>query len=143
MIGFGTYPLTGEDGTAAIVSALESGYRMLDTAVNYENEREVGEAIRRSGLPRDEIVVASKIPGRHHAYDDAIASVRGSLDRLGLDYLDLQLIHWPNPPGQVPRGVACPGRPAEGRTGPLHRRLELHRRSTSAGSSTTPESPRW
>ena len=97
VIGFGTYPLTGEDGTTAIVNALESGYRMLDTAVNYENEREVGEAIRRSGLPRDEIVVASKIPGRHHAYDDAIASVRGSLDRLGLDYLDLQLIHWPNP----------------------------------------------
>jgi diketogulonate reductase-like aldo/keto reductase len=97
VIGFGTYPLTDEDGTTAIVNALEAGYRMLDTAVNYENEREVGEAIRRSGLPRDEIVVASKIPGRHHAYDDAIASVRGSLDRLGLEYIDLHLIHWPNP----------------------------------------------
>ena len=59
--------------------------------------REVGEAIRRSGLPRDEFQVASKIPGRHHGYDDAIASVRGSLERLGLDHLDLQLIHWPNP----------------------------------------------
>ena len=51
------------------------GYRLLDTAVNYDNEAEVGEALRRSGLPRDEVVVASKIPGRHHAYDDAIASV--------------------------------------------------------------------
>jgi diketogulonate reductase-like aldo/keto reductase len=97
VIGFGTYPLRGEDGTTAIVNALEAGYRMLDTAVNYENEREVGEALRRSGLPRDEVVVASKIPGRHHAYDDAIASARGSLERLGLDYLDLHLIHWPNP----------------------------------------------
>ena len=96
-IGFGTYPLRGEDGTAVMVSALEAGYRMLDTAVNYENESEVGEALRRSGLPRDEVVVASKIPGRHHAYDDAIASVRGSLERLGVERTDLHLIHWPNP----------------------------------------------
>jgi diketogulonate reductase-like aldo/keto reductase len=96
-IGFGTYPLRGDDGTAAIVSALETGYRLLDTAVNYDNEAEVGEAIRRSGIPRDDIVVASKIPGRHHAYDDAIASVHESLDRLGLDRIDLHLIHWPNP----------------------------------------------
>ena len=96
-IGFGTYPLKGEDGIAAITSALANGYRLLDTAVNYRNEREVGEAIRRSGLPRDDFQVASKIPGRHHGYDDAIASVRGSLERLGLDHLDLQLIHWPNP----------------------------------------------
>ena len=96
-IGFGTYPLRGEEGTAAIVSALEAGYRLLDTAVNYDNEVEVGEAIRRSGLPRDEVLVASKIPGRHHAYDDAIASVRESLDRLGVERTDLHLIHWPNP----------------------------------------------
>ena len=96
-IGFGTYPLRGEDGTATLVNALESGYRLLDTAVNYENETEVGEAIRRSGLPRDEVLVASKIPGRHHAYDDAIASVRASLGRLGVERTDLHLIHWPNP----------------------------------------------
>ena len=74
-IGFGTYPLTGDDGIAAIESALEVGYRLLDTAVNYENEAEVGEALRRSGLPRDQVQVASKLPGRHHAYDDAVASV--------------------------------------------------------------------
>ncbi|CAM3647454.1 aldo/keto reductase [Nocardioides zeicaulis] len=96
-IGLGTYPLKGEDGTAAMVGALEAGYRLLDTAVNYENEAEVGEALRRSGLPRDEVLVASKIPGRHHAYDDAIASVRGSLERLGVERTDLHLIHWPNP----------------------------------------------
>jgi 2,5-diketo-D-gluconate reductase A len=96
-IGFGTYPLTGEDGIAAITSAIEVGYRLLDTAVNYENEREVGEAIRRSGVPREELLVCSKLPGRHHGYDDAVASVRGSLERLGLDRLDLHLIHWPNP----------------------------------------------
>ncbi|WP_426243872.1 aldo/keto reductase [Nocardioides sp. LHG3406-4] len=96
-IGFGTYPLRGDDGIAAIVSALEVGYRLIDTAVNYENEREVGEAIRRAGVPRDELVVCSKIPGRHHGYDDAISSTHESLERLGLDHLDLHLIHWPNP----------------------------------------------
>ncbi len=96
-IGFGTYPLTGRAGVDAVVSALHVGYRMIDTAVNYGNEAEVGEAIRSSSVPRDEIVVTSKLPGRHHAYADAKASVRESLDRLGLDYLDLHLIHWPNP----------------------------------------------
>jgi 2,5-diketo-D-gluconate reductase A len=96
-VGFGTYPLKGEDGIAAIQGALEAGYRLLDTAVNYENEGDVGEALRRSGLPREDVQVASKLPGRHHAYDDAIASVRGSLERLGLEYVDLHLIHWPNP----------------------------------------------
>src|SRR5688572_29755190 len=96
-IGFGTYPLKGGDGTAAIVSALEAGYRLLDTAVNNRNETEVGEALRRSGLPRDQVQVASKIPGRHHGYDDAIASTHASLERLGLEHLDLHLIHWPNP----------------------------------------------
>jgi 2,5-diketo-D-gluconate reductase A len=96
-VGLGTYPLKGEECVAAVVSALEAGYRLLDTAVNYENEAEVGEGLRRSGVPRDEVQVTSKLPGRHHAYDDAIASVHGSLERLGLDHLDLHLIHWPNP----------------------------------------------
>jgi len=96
-IGFGTYPLKGSEGVEAIASALGLGYRLLDTAVNYGNETEVGEAIRRSGVPREELQVTSKIPGRHHGYDDAIASTKESLQRLGLDYLDLHLIHWPNP----------------------------------------------
>ena len=96
-IGFGTYPLRGPDGVEAIRSAIEVGYRLLDTAVNYDNEPEVGEAIRASGIDRDDVLVASKIPGRHHGYDDAVASVEGSLRRLGLEHLDLALIHWPNP----------------------------------------------
>lgn len=96
-IGFGTYPLKQDDGIEAITSALQAGYRLLDTAVNYENETEVGEAIRRSGLPRDQVLVQSKIPGRDHGYDDALASIRGSLQRLGVDYVDVHLIHWPNP----------------------------------------------
>ncbi len=96
-IGFGTYPLRGEDGIRAMVTALENGYRYLDSAVNYENEEEVGEALRRSGLPRDEVQVATKIPGRLHARDLATRSIEDSLTRMGLDHLDVCLIHWPNP----------------------------------------------
>ena len=96
-LGLGTYDLRGEEGIAAIVAAIDSGYRLLDTAVNYENEREVGEAVRRSDVDRGKLLVASKIPGRHHGRQEAVDSVKGSLDRLGLDRIDLQLIHWPNP----------------------------------------------
>ena len=96
-LGFGTYPLRGDAGRDAILNALEVGYRLLDTAVNYRNEREVGEALRASGLPREEVFVTSKLPGRHHGYDAAVRSTEVSLESLGLDYLDLHLIHWPNP----------------------------------------------
>lgn len=96
-LGLGTYNLRGEEGIEAIVSAIASGYRLLDTAVNYENEREVGEAIRRADVDRDALIVTSKIPGRHHGRTEAVDSIRGSLDRLGLERIDLQLIHWPNP----------------------------------------------
>ncbi|MDN3495672.1 aldo/keto reductase [Planococcus sp. APC 4015] len=96
-LGLGTYNLNGDEGVDAIVSAIEAGYRLLDTAVNYGNEREVGEAVRRSGVDRDELIVTSKIPGRHHGFDTAIASIEESLQTLGLDRIDLQLIHWPNP----------------------------------------------
>jgi diketogulonate reductase-like aldo/keto reductase len=97
VIGFGTYPLRGDDGVKAMVHALEAGYRLLDSAVNYGNEEEVGEAVRRSGLAREDVQVTTKIPGRHHEYDEAIGSVEESLRRLRFDYLDLVLIHWPNP----------------------------------------------
>ena len=96
-IGFGTYPLAGEEGTAAMVSALEVGYRYLDSAVNYGNEAEVGEALRRCGLPREQVQVATKIPGRFHAEDQARRSLEDSARALGLEQLDVALIHWPNP----------------------------------------------
>ncbi|WP_282837669.1 aldo/keto reductase [Microbacterium flavum] len=95
-LGFGTYNLTGAEGTDAIVAAIGNGYRLLDSAVNYENEREVGEAVRRSGI-RDELLVTTKVPGRDHGYDETRRSARGSLERLGLERIDLYLIHWPNP----------------------------------------------
>lgn len=96
-LGLGTYGLRGDHGIAAMVSAVESGYRLLDTAVNYENEAEVGEAVRRCGLDRDELLVTSKIPGRDHGFQQAIASIERSLKTLRLERIDLQLIHWPNP----------------------------------------------
>lgn len=95
-IGLGTYNLTGDDGIAAIESAIDSGYTLLDTALNYKNEREVGEAVRRSGR-RDELVITTKLPGRHHGYDETIASFEESRTNLGLDYVDLYVIHWPLP----------------------------------------------
>ncbi len=96
-IGFGTYPLRGEEGTAAVLSALSLGYRLIDTAVNYRNEDAVGRAIAETPVPRDEIIVATKVPGRDHGYDETLRSFDGSMERLGLDVLDLYLIHWPNP----------------------------------------------
>ncbi|KAA9111533.1 aldo/keto reductase [Microbacterium rhizomatis] len=96
-LGLGTYNLRGESGIDAIVAAIASGYRLLDSAVNYQNEQEVGEAVRRSGLDRDELIVTTKIPGRDHGFDETLASAEASLQRLGLDRIDLYLIHWPNP----------------------------------------------
>ncbi|WP_029144756.1 aldo/keto reductase [Microbacterium luticocti] len=96
-LGLGTYELRGAAGVDAVVGAIALGYRLIDTAVNYENETEIGEAVRRSGVDRDELTIATKLPGRDHGFDETLASARGSLDRLGLDRIDLYLIHWPNP----------------------------------------------
>lgn len=96
-IGFGTYPLRGEPGVVAVRSAISNGYRLIDTAFNYDNEAAVGRALTESDLPREELFVASKLPGRFHEHDAAANAVRESVWRLGLDYLDFYLIHWPNP----------------------------------------------
>lgn len=96
-LGFGTAALRGPAGVDSLVSALHQGYRLIDSAVNYENEGTLGEAIRRAGVPREEVVVTSKLPGRHHASAAATTCVYESLYRLGLDHIDLYLIHWPNP----------------------------------------------
>lgn len=96
-VGFGTYPLRGEEGRQAVLSALATGYRLIDSAVNYRNEEVVGAAVRESGLPRDQVLVTTKLPGRHHGYDETLASCAESRAALGLDVIDLYLIHWPNP----------------------------------------------
>ena len=96
-IGFGTYQVRGGQGVNQILAAIKDGYRILDTATNYDNEGVVGEAIRRSGLPRSEFFVVDKLPGKYHRYEDATMEIQESIYRLGLDYLDLYLIHWPLP----------------------------------------------
>lgn len=96
-IGFGTVTLDGTEGVHAIQSAIDSGYRLIDTAFNYDNEGAVGEAVKRSSVPRSELAIASKLPGRYQTYDKAVTAIQESLYRAKLDYYDLYLIHWPNP----------------------------------------------
>ncbi len=96
-LGLGTYSLDGDEGVASISAAIRSGYRLLDTALNYGNEDAVGRAVRESDVPRDELFVTSKLPGRHHGWDEAHRSIDETLGNLGLDSVDLYLIHWPNP----------------------------------------------
>jgi diketogulonate reductase-like aldo/keto reductase len=100
-IGFGTYPLRGDVGYRAVRTALDAGYRLIDSAVNYENEGVVGRAVRdflkESGVSRQELTVQTKLPGRHHDFRAAINAGQESLARMGLDHIDVLLIHWPNP----------------------------------------------
>jgi 2,5-diketo-D-gluconate reductase A len=96
-IGLGTWPLRGEDAAIAVASAIELGYRHVDTAVRYANEDGVGEGIRRASVPREELFITTKVDGEFQGDDKAVAGLAGSLDRLGLDYVDLLLLHWPLP----------------------------------------------
>ena len=96
-LGFGVFLIEPQDTVAAVSTALEAGYRHIDTAEMYGNEQEVGEAIRQSGLERGEIYVTSKLNNDAHEPDDARRAFDESLKALGLDYLDLFLIHWPLP----------------------------------------------
>lgn len=96
-LGLGTWPMDDAEAERAVHGALELGYRLIDTAANYRNETGVGRAVARSGVPREEIVVTTKLPGRHHGYEETLASFEESRARLGLDYVDLYLIHWPLP----------------------------------------------
>ncbi|MDG5472025.1 aldo/keto reductase [Jeotgalibacillus sp. ET6] len=97
VIGLGTYKLKGNEGVHAITGAIDHGYRLIDSAYNYENEGTVGEAVRRSTVQREELLITSKLPGRYQGYDNAVTAIQESLYRGGLDYYDLYLIHWPNP----------------------------------------------
>ncbi|RIW28927.1 aldo/keto reductase [Bacillus salacetis] len=97
VMGLGTYKLKGNQGAASIQHAINNGYRLIDSAYNYENEGTVGEAVRRTSVPREQLKITSKLPGRYHGYDDAVTTIQESLYRANLDYYDLYIIHWPNP----------------------------------------------
>lgn len=94
-VGFGVYQIDKNETKAAVFEALEVGYRMIDTAASYFNEREVGEAIRESGLPRESVFVTSKLWVQDYEYDDALRAFDRSLSELGLDCIDLYLLHKP------------------------------------------------
>ena len=95
-LGLGTWELRGDACAAAVDRALALGYRHLDTAQGYDNERQVGEGLRRSGVPRDEVFLTTKVRPRHFRHDDLLRSTEASLAALGVDAVDLLLLHWPN-----------------------------------------------
>jgi 2,5-diketo-D-gluconate reductase A len=96
-LGFGVFLVSDDAVTDAVVSALECGYRSIDTASAYQNEAGVGRALRAAGVPRDELFITTKLWNEDHGYDETLRAFDASLQRLGLTYLDLYLIHWPVP----------------------------------------------
>jgi len=97
-MGFGTFRMAPEDTVEAVKCAIEAGWRHIDTAAVYGNEKEVGLAVRESGLAREQIFVTSKLWNADRGYDSALRAFDQTLERMGFDYLDLYLIHWPASP---------------------------------------------
>jgi 2,5-diketo-D-gluconate reductase A len=95
--GLGTWPMDDATAERVVPIAVEAGYRLVDTAENYENERGVGRGMRAAGVPREELFVTTKFNKQWHSVEGARRACEASLERLGLDYLDLFLVHWPNP----------------------------------------------
>ncbi|MFI9102397.1 aldo/keto reductase [Streptomyces fildesensis] len=96
-LGFGVWQVPDDEATAAVTTALEAGYRSIDTAAIYGNEEGTGKAIAASGVPREELFITTKLWNNAHGFDQALAAFDDSLAKLGLDYVDLYLIHWPTP----------------------------------------------
>jgi 2,5-diketo-D-gluconate reductase A len=96
-LGLGTWTMTDADAANTIPVAARLGYRMIDTAAYYQNERGVGQGVRRSDAPREEFFITSKVNGRDHGYDRTLKAFEETLAKLDVDYLDLYLIHWPLP----------------------------------------------
>jgi diketogulonate reductase-like aldo/keto reductase len=96
-LGFGVFQVPPDETTETVLRALEIGYRHIDTAAAYRNEAAVGQAIRESGVAREEVFVTTKCFNTNHGYDEATAALKRSLDRLEMDHVDLYLIHWPVP----------------------------------------------
>ena len=94
-IGYGTYKTSEEEVYDAVIAAIKAGYRHIDTAAFYKNEAGVGRAVRECGVPREEIFVTSKVWNTDRGYENTKRAFAESMERLGLDYLDLYLIHWP------------------------------------------------
>lgn len=96
-LGFGVWQVPDDEATGAVGTALEAGYRSIDTAAVYRNEKGTGKALASAGVPRDELFVTTKLWNAEQGYDTTLRAFDASLDKLGLDYVDLYLIHWPMP----------------------------------------------
>ncbi len=96
-LGLGTWPMEDAEAERVVATAFEMGYRLVDTAFNYGNERGVGRGVRASGVPREQVFVTTKFNRSSHSVDGVAEAFEGSAERLGLDYVDLMLVHWPNP----------------------------------------------
>ena len=96
-LGLGTWPMDDKEAERTIAAAIDAGYRLFDTAENYGNERGVGLSVRASGIAREEVFVTTKFNGNWHGFEEAQQAFANSAERLGLDYIDLLLIHWPLP----------------------------------------------
>jgi len=96
-LGLGVYKVLNEEVSDVVSHALKVGYRSIDTAQFYENEEGVGEALKRSEIPREDLFITTKVWNSHHGYDKTLQAFEQSLKKLDLDYLDLYLIHWPTP----------------------------------------------
>jgi|tagenome__1003787_1003787.scaffolds.fasta_scaffold20740920_2 2,5-diketo-D-gluconate reductase A len=96
-LGFGVFQVPPDETNEAVLRALQAGYRHIDTAAAYRNEAAVGQAIRESGVPREDVFVTTKCFNTNHGYDEATAALKRSLDRLEMSHVDLYLIHWPVP----------------------------------------------
>ncbi|GGF34419.1 oxidoreductase [Halobacillus andaensis] len=96
-LGFGVWQVEEKDAVPAVTKAIETGYRSIDTAAIYKNERQVGEAIAKSDVPREELFITTKVWNADQGYEQTIKAMDESLEKLGLDYVDLYLIHWPTP----------------------------------------------
>jgi len=141
-LGLGTARLPDEETRRIVREALEVGYRFVDTAASYDNETGVGRGIADAGLPRDQVFVSTKLRGREQGGESAKQALRSSLDRLGLDFVDLYLIHWPLPrlDRYVESWLAMEELVAEGLTRSIgvSNFLPAHLDRLAAASSTVP-----
>ncbi|PDP87860.1 oxidoreductase [Glycomyces fuscus] len=127
-LGFGVWQIPDDEARSAVATALETGYRSIDTAKLYDNERGTGRALAESGIAREELFVTTKLWNDAHGYDNALKAFDASLERLGLDYVDLYLIHWP-----------VPGRDAYVETWKALERIHSEGRARSIGVSNFTE----
>src|SRR6478672_2235052 len=95
LLGLGVYNMHAADAENAVLNAIETGYRLIDTATSYNNEKEVGAAIRSSGIARNDIFVTIKVPNTSQGYENTLRAFDNSLKALNIEYIDLYLVHWP------------------------------------------------